>query len=497
MLTRSKLDEILPRISQQNILVVGDVMLDEYLWGEVERISPEAPVQVVDVQREFTTLGGAGNVVANIISLGGQVRMCSVIGQDAGGEALLSEFARKGVSTDGIFQDPARPTTRKSRVLAGNQQVLRIDREVRRPIDPVWEEKIVDYLRQHLPESAAIILSDYQKGVLTEGLLPKIISLGRDQGKPVFVDPKGMSYRKYRKAHYITPNQKEAGQATGMVIRTEEDVRTAGEKLLRELELDGVIITRGKDGISLFRLGHEPVTLPTRAREVFDVSGAGDTALAALTLGYLAGLPLDEAAELANLAAGVVVGKVGTATVTAAEILAACGGGQYSTDQKVKTFLELQDLVSRHRLKGQRIVFTNGCFDLLHIGHIKLLHEARGFGDVLVVAINDDDSVRRLKGPNRPCMTQGERARLLSALNCVDYVVIFPEDTPHNLIAALQPEVLVKGGDYRKTEVVGWQIVEGYGGSVKLVDLEQDISTSSLIARILSNHRQERVVSGQ
>ncbi|MCL6583033.1 MAG: D-glycero-beta-D-manno-heptose-7-phosphate kinase [bacterium] len=496
MLTRQRLNETLSRISQQIVLVVGDVMLDEYLWGEVERISPEAPVQVVDVQREFVTLGGAANVVANIISLGGQVRIGTVIGQDAGAEALLSEFARWGVPTEGIFQDPSRPTTRKTRILAASQQVLRIDREVRCPISPLWEEKIVDYVREHLSESAAIILSDYQKGVLTDQLLRTIINLGRDQGKPVFVDPKGISYQKYHKAHYITPNQKEAGQAAGMLIRSEEDVRTAGEKLLRELELEGVVITRGKDGISLIRRGHEPMTLPTRAREVFDVSGAGDTALAALTLGYLAGLELDEAAELANLAAGVVVGKVGTATVTGAEILAACAGTQNEADQKIRTLAELTEIVCRCRLKGQRIVFTNGCFDLLHVGHIKLLHEARSFGDVLIVAVNDDHSIRRLKGPNRPCMGQEERARLLSALTCVDYVVIFQEDTPHKLIAALKPDVLVKGADYRKSEVVGWEIVERYGGVVKLVDLEQNISTSSIIAKILSHHQPQEQKRG-
>lgn len=488
MLSRNKLEQILPRFSQQKILVVGDLMLDEYLWGEVERISPEAPVQVVDIQGEFLTLGGAGNVVANLISLGGQVQVCSVIGHDANSRALLDECVRKGISTEGIFEDPTRPTTKKSRVLAGNQQVLRIDREVRSPIDPVWEEKIENYVEQHLSESAAIILSDYQKGVLTEDLLQKIIGLGRSQGKPVFVDPKGKSYQKYRRASYITPNQKEASQATGIAIHTEEDVRRAGEKLVQDLELDAVILTRGKEGISIFRQGHQPLTLPTRAREVFDVSGAGDTTLASLTLGYLAGLPLEEAAELANLAAGVVVGKVGTATVTDAEILAAYGQGQSPADQKLKTLAELEDLIPRHRLQGQRIVFTNGCFDLLHVGHIKLLHEAKSFGDILIVAINDDDSVKRLKGPNRPCMTQTERAHLLSALNYVDYVVIFSEDTPERLIASLQPEILVKGTDYRKTEVVGWQVVERYGGSVKLVNLEKNVSTSGLIARILSSH---------
>ncbi|MGA1876188.1 MAG: D-glycero-beta-D-manno-heptose-7-phosphate kinase [bacterium] len=476
------------RFSKQKVLVVGDLILDEYLWGAVERISPEAPVQIVDIQKEFVTLGGAGNVIANLIRLGGQVRVCSIIGQDVHGRIILEEFERLGVPGGGIFEDSTRHTTKKSRILAANQQVLRIDREVRRPIDPALEKKVINYVGHSCEECAAIILSDYQKGVLTESVLQEIIGLARRQGKWVFVDPKGASFRKYRKAHFITPNQKEAALATGLSLHTEEHIRKAGETLLKELALEGVIMTRGKDGISLFQRKHHPLHLPTRAREVFDVSGAGDTVLASLALGYLAGLPLDEAAELANLAAGVVVGKVGTATVTPAEILA-YGYNHAPSERKVKALPELLDLVSRHRLQGQRIVFTNGCFDLLHVGHIKLLQEARQLGDILIVAMNDDASVRRLKGPTRPCMSQEERAQVLSALNYIDYVVIFSEDTPEDVIRSLKPDVLVKGADYRKDQVVGWQLVESYGGSVRLVDIEADMSTSNLIARIVSNHR--------
>ena len=490
MLNQNKLKQIFPRFSQQKILVMGDLILDEYLWGEVGRISPEAPVQVVDVRKEFLTLGGAGNVVANLISLGGQVQVCSVVGQDSNGDALLDKFNRLGLSTEGIFTVPNRPTTKKSRILAANQQVLRIDRETRQPIDTLWGEKIINYLTQGKEEYAAIILSDYQKGVLTENVLKKIIDLARSYEKPVFIDPKGVSFQKYHRANYITPNRKETARATGIALHTEKQIHEAGKKLLKELALDGVIITRGQEGISVFQRDQQPVNLPTQVKEVFDVSGAGDTVIASLTLGYLAGLPLDEAAELANLAAGVVVGKVGTATTTTAEILA-YGYNRSPLKQKMKTLPELLDILSRHRLQGQQIVFTNGCFDLLHVGHIKLLQEAKNLGDILIVAINADASVKRLKGPGRPCMTQNERAQVLSALNCVDYVIIFPEDTPKKLIGNLQPDVLVKGADYQKNQVVGRQMVENYGGSVKLVDLEENISTSNLIAKIVNSHRIE------
>lgn len=491
MLNQNKLEHIFPQFSQQKILVIGDLILDEYLWGEVGRISPEAPVQVVDIHKEFVTLGGAGNVAANLISLGGQVQVCSVIGQDSNGDAVLDELSRLGLSTEGIFKAPNRPTTKKSRVLAANQQVLRIDRETRYPIETTWEKKIINYLTQSKAEYAGIILSDYQKGIFTEKLLKKIIELARNHEKPIFIDPKGASFQKYRGANYITPNRKEAAQATGIALHTEKEIQKAGEKLLQELSLDGVIITRGKEGISLFQRDYPPVNLTTQVKEVYDVSGAGDTVIASLTLGYLAGLPLDEAAELANLAAGIVVGKVGTATVTMDEILA-YGYNRSPLKQKMKTLPELQNCISRHRLQGQRTVFTNGCFDLLHVGHIKLLQEAKNLGDILIVAINDDASVKRLKGPSRPCMTQDERAQVLSALNYVDYVVIFSEDTPKKLIKSLQPEVLVKGADYQKNQVVGREIVEGYGGTVKLVNLEKNISTSNLIAKIVNTHRVEK-----
>ncbi len=488
MINRQKLKNIFPLFMKQKIIVVGDLILDEYLWGTVERVSPEAPVQVVDIQREFSTLGGAGNVVANLLSLGARVQICSVIGQDLNGQALLNELQHLGLSTDGIFRNPKRQTTKKSRVIAANQQVLRIDREIRRPIEKQSEKKIVNYIHEHCHESSAIILSDYQKGILTNTLLSQIFSLAKKKGKPVFVDPKGACFQKYKKANYLTPNKKEASLATGIDLTSEDEIQRAGQKLLEELELDGLILTRGKEGISLFRPHQSPVTLPTIAREVFDVSGAGDTVLASLTLGFLAGLSLVEAAELANIAAGVVVGKVGTATVTPDEIL---GYGDINLNNKLKSHPQLQELINHHRLQCRQIVFTNGCFDLLHVGHIKLLQEAKNYGDILIVAINDDLSIKRLKGPGRPCMGQEERVQMLSALNCVDYVIMFSEDTPINLIKNIRPEVIVKGADYQKKQVVGWQVVEGYGGTIKLVDLEKGISTSHLIQKIITSHQKE------
>lgn len=484
MLTLSRLEDCLARFPEQRVLVIGDLILDEYLWGKVERISPEAPVQIVDIQREFLTLGGAGNVLANILSLGGRAQLCSVIGCDQNAQVLIGQLHQRGLSTEGLFKDSHRPTTKKTRVLAAGQQILRIDREIRQPIEAGYEEEIFHYFIENLSGYQAIILSDYQKGVLTDSLLARIIAAARQEGKPVFIDPKGSSYCKYRRANYLTPNLKEAGLATNMTLGSEEQISQAGQKLLEDLALDGLIITRGQDGISVFTPHQLPVSLPTKAKEVYDVSGAGDTVLASLTLGYCSGLSINEAAWLANLAAGVVVGKVGTATVNPSEIIGYCHDHLWG-EQKNKNCQDLLDLITRHRLAGQKIVFTNGCFDLFHVGHIKLLQEAKKFGDILVVAINDDASVTRLKGLPRPCMTQEERVQLLGALDCVDYLTVFSDDNPMRLLEMIKPDVLAKGTDYNKEEVVGWSIVDSYGGSIKLINLAQNISTSHLIDRIL------------
>jgi D-beta-D-heptose 7-phosphate kinase/D-beta-D-heptose 1-phosphate adenosyltransferase len=337
-----------------------------------------------------------------------------------------------------------------------------------------------------------ILISDYLKGVLTEGLLQRIIALGRERGVPVVVDPKGSDYRKYRGATLLTPNRKEAQTASGIAIVDEESLNIAGRKLREELDLEALVLTRSEEGMSLFFRDGREMHLPTEAREVYDVSGAGDTVLAVLGVGLGGGLALEEAARVSNVAAGVVVGKVGTSTVTPEEILEVVGRQHQDTDLKIKQRDALKVLLDDKRERGKTIVFTNGCFDLLHVGHVKYLQKARQLGDLLVLGLNSDASIRRLKGPKRPLIDQEERAHILAALDCIDYVVIFDEDTPLELISALRPHVLVKGGDYTPEGVVGKEIVESYGGRVELIQFVDGRSTSNIIEKILQQYREEQ-----
>lgn len=467
-------------------VVLGDLMLDEYLWGKAERISPEAPVQVVDVQRTDLRLGGAGNVANNLLALGCRVDVCSVIGDDDDGALLTESLRRQGVGVEGLVIQAGRATTRKTRVMAANQQIVRLDRETRSPITSDCEERLVSYLDGLGNDCRVLLVSDYLKGVLTSRVLQAAREAGQRLAVPVVVDPKGDDYGKYRGVTIITPNRREAEQASRIPIRDEEGLCRAGESLLKDLELTALLITRSEAGMSLFRPGAEPFHIPTEAREVYDVAGAGDTVLAALGLGLACGLPPDEAARLANLAAGIAVGKVGTSTVTPAEVVAAVGRGHADSDAKIKDREVLAEIIAGEKGRGKRIVFTNGCFDLLHAGHVKYLQKARQFGDLLVLGLNSDASVRRLKGDKRPLIAEEERAHLLAALDCVDYLVIFDEDTPLELIALLTPHVLVKGGDYTVETVVGHEIVEAAGGRVELVEFVDGRSTTGLIERILS-----------
>jgi D-beta-D-heptose 7-phosphate kinase/D-beta-D-heptose 1-phosphate adenosyltransferase len=336
-----------------------------------------------------------------------------------------------------------------------------------------------------------ILISDYLKGVLTEGLLQRIIALGRERGVPVVVDPKGSDYRKYRGATLLTPNRKEAQTAAGIAIVDEASLNRAGRKLREELDLEALVLTRSEEGMSLFSRDGREMHLPTEAREVYDVSGAGDTVLAVLGIGLGGGLELEEAARLSNVAAGVVVGKVGTSTVTPEEILEVVGRQHQDTDLKIKQRDALKVLLDDKRQRGKTIVFTNGCFDLLHVGHVKYLQKARQLGDLLVLGLNSDASIRRLKGPKRPLIDQEERAHILAALDCIDYVVIFDEDTPLELISVLRPHVLVKGGDYTPEGVVGKEIVESYGGRVELIRFVDGRSTTSIVEKILQQYREE------
>ena len=472
----------------KTLLVVGDMMLDEYLWGKTERISPEAPVQVVEVTREDLRMGGAGNVINNLVALGCRVVACSVIGGDENGALLRRTFTGKGVDISGVFEDPMRATSRKTRVVSSNQQIVRIDRETREPITSEFEERILGFVNERKWEFNAILISDYAKGVLTEKTLERLISVAREVNIPVVIDPKGKEFSRYRGATILTPNRREAEAATGIPIRDEESLKEAARIILGYSRLEALLITRSEQGMSLFTGDGESVNIPTVAREVFDVTGAGDTVLSVLGLALACGRGYADAAQLANVAAGIVVGKLGTSTVTPVEIIEAVGHGHRDTETKIKNLDVLVNLVETEREKGRKVVFTNGCFDLLHAGHVKYLQRARACGDLLVLGLNSDASVRRLKGEKRPLITESERGHILAALDCIDYLVVFDEDTPLRIIESLKPDVLVKGGDYTPDRVVGKELVESYGGRVEIVEFMDGKSTTNIIEKILKNY---------
>lgn len=485
---RREIESLFERAGEVRALVIGDLMLDEYLWGKAERISPEAPVQVVEVSREDLRLGGAGNVVNNLIALGCKVAVCSVIGSDENGELLRRALEEKGVTLAGLFQDPERKTSKKTRVLAAHQQIVRIDRETRSTIGRASERVLLDYVDAHLDGFDVIVVSDYMKGVLTPAILTAICEKGRELGVPVVVDPKGDDFGKYRGATILTPNRKEAEIASGTAITDMASLEKAAGSILSELGLDALLITRSEAGMSLFPARGEAVHIPTVAREVFDVTGAGDTVISVLSLGLACGLTLADAAWLANVAAGIAVGKLGTSTVSPQEIVSEAGQGAGDSNAKIKNLDVLTHLIAKARERGKKVVFTNGCFDLLHVGHVKYLQKARELGDLLVVGLNTDASVRRLKGEGRPLIQESERAHILAALGCIDYVVLFDEDTPLTVIEALRPAVLVKGGDYSIENVVGREVVEANGGRVALIDFVDGRSTTRIIEKILASN---------
>ncbi len=485
-----EIDKLFSKASDLQALVIGDLMLDEYVWGKTERISPEAPVQVVDVVKEDLRLGGAGNVAVNLLTLGCQVSVVSVLGDDSDGHELSDIAKNNRINTEGIFFDRSRKTTRKTRVLSSNQQILRIDRECRVEISKETEKEIITYLETCLNEYHVVLVSDYLKGVLSDKLLDSIFTFGKIRGIPVVVDPKGENYLKYSGATLLTPNRKEVELATGIKVTDELSLLKAGNSLMNDLSLGALVITRSEEGMSIFTqdgVSH----LPTQAREVFDVTGAGDTVLALLGLGLAAGLSMMDALWLSNEGAGIVVGKVGTSTVTSSEILDVVKQQHADNDQKIQVSSALVNILEKKRNQGKTIVFTNGCFDLLHAGHVKYLQKARRLGDLLVLGLNSDSSIRRLKGEKRPLLDEIERAQILAALDCIDYVVIFEEDTPLELITALKPQILVKGGDYLPDEVVGKDIVESLGGRVELVTFVDGKSTTSIIENVLSRYKDE------
>jgi D-beta-D-heptose 7-phosphate kinase / D-beta-D-heptose 1-phosphate adenosyltransferase len=470
---------VLDRYSNLTVWVVGDLMLDEYVMGAVDRVSPEAPVPVVRVRETEHRLGGAANVARQVAALGAKVSLAGTIGTDAAGADLLRLCVSCGIDTRAVVRAAQRGTTRKLRVLGHSQQLLRMDWEDSSPCDASVCAQMLAALGAEAPD--AVILSDYAKGVLT----PQIITaITLRAGKvPVVVDPKSRDFTRYRGATTVTPNLRELETASGKSLdpTNTEAVAAAARPLISAAGLSSMVVTLSEHGMLVVPADGVPVAVPASRREVFDVTGAGDTAIAVLTLSLAAGTSLAAAARLANAAAGVSVGQVGAVAVDADSIRSELTA---SPEAKVLSRAELAARAVSWRIAGKRIVFTNGCYDLLHAGHLSLLHGAAKLGDVLVLAINSDASVRRLKGPERPLVPQAERAALLAALACVDAVTVFDEDTPLATIEAVRPHILVKGADYKAEQVVGREVVEANGGRVALVPLLPQKSTTALVERI-------------
>lgn len=472
-------------LAEASVLVVGDVMLDRYIYGSVDRVSPEAPIPVLRMQREQTMLGGAGNVAANVMALGSRCRFVSVVGEDAAGLEIARLVQAQTGDGVGMISEPGRQTTVKTRFIASQQQLLRADAETVKPISV--QDELLLAVTTAMATSRAVILSDYGKGVLTPDLTIELIAVARERGLPVVVDPKGDDYRCYRGASVVTPNRKELMQASGMAADSDGEVEAACRYLIQTCGVDAIVATRSERGMSVVTRDGLVRHLPAQAREVFDVSGAGDTVVATLSAALSVGIDLTAAAQLANLAGGIVVGKVGTAVVREHELRSALHEQEWRVgESKVATVAEAQEWGERWRRNGKRIGFTNGCFDLLHPGHVSLLNQARAACDLLVVGLNSDASVKRLKGETRPVQNETARATVLASLAMVDRVVIFGEDTPEALIHALRPDVLVKGADYTIETVVGAAFVQSYGGKVVLADLVEGQSTTNTIKRLKS-----------
>ncbi len=462
-----------------HILVVGDLMIDHYLWGSCDRISPEAPVGVVDISKESQVLGGAGNVINNLVSLGAKVSACSVIGDDENGQELLKMLKDIEVDTKNIFKQSSRKTSKKSRIIASSQQVLRYDKESKDEISSTCSKEILNSLRSSIKNYDIIVLSDYAKGVLTNELTKNIIDLGKEQNIKVLVDPKGSNFTKYRGAYLLTPNKKEASIASNINIDDEKTLKEALIKLKKECDLGISLITLSEDGIATYE--DELKIFPTVAKEVFDVTGAGDTVIASIAFALSGNKNIAQSCAFANLAAGVVVGKIGSATTTIAEIEEYESSLHKSSSQShIKTFDEITQIVQRYKTNSKKIVFTNGCFDILHVGHVKYLQEAKSYGDLLIVGLNSDESITALKGPTRPINTLEDRAYILAALEAVDFVVPFSDETPHELIKLIKPDILVKGGDYRGKKVVGSE----FSKELRLVEFVDGKSTTKIIEKI-------------
>tara|TARA_B100000787_G_scaffold116058_1_gene86623 strand:- start:2877 stop:4304 length:1428 start_codon:yes stop_codon:yes gene_type:complete len=466
-----------------NILIVGDLMIDQYFWGKSERISPEAPVQVINVSNETMVLGGAGNVINNLKVLGANVDVISVIGNDENAIKLKDLLIAINVDIKYLITEDKRITSKKSRVIASQQQVVRYDQETIDEINMLSQNLMLETFKKIINNYDIVLISDYGKGILSSKLTQSIINVASQNHKKILVDPKGLDYSKYKGAYLLTPNIKEASGATNINIIDDETLSKAITQLKSLCDLEVSLVTLSENGIAIY--DHSLRIHPTTAKEVYDVTGAGDTVLASLGFALACDVSIDQAVKFANLAAGVVVGKIGSATSSLNEIIEYESSlNKSSSDVHIKTLEEITHLSEELTSRGKHIVFTNGCFDLLHAGHVKYLEIAKSYGDVLILGLNSDRSVSSLKGPNRPINSELDRAYILAALEVVDYVVIFDEDTPYNLIKKIKPKILVKGSDYEGKEVVGQDIAN----ELILVDLYKGKSSTKTIQKIKQGH---------
>ena len=489
----ARLIRLLEGIGHPRVLVVGDLILDRYVTGRVERVSPEAPIQVFDVIAEDHRPGGAGCVAQDLAHLGAQVVCCGIVGKDTAGKALVKALERAGVEKVAALVDPERPTTQKTRYLGhvqsasrAGQQILRVDQESRQPISQAVQKQVIETVERRIRGVDAIVISDYNKGLLSEPVLKSIIRRGAERKVPVLVDPnRGRDFALYRGVTAMTPNRFETEIATGIELDRPASVAAAAKKLIRTLGLRYAVITLDKDGILLCGKDGQQVAIPTEPKAVTDVTGAGDMVISVLALVVAGGGSFEDAARLANVAAGIEVTKIGAVPVSRREIVVELMLKHRARPEKVLPVSELLRALKTHRQRREKIVFTNGCFDILHAGHVHYLDFARSQGDLLVVGLNTDRSVRAIKGPRRPIVPQDERAWLLAALESVDYVTLFDEDTPIKLIRQVRPDVLVKGEDWRDKGVVGRKFVEAHEGKVVLAPLVKGRSTTRIVETIL------------
>lgn len=477
----------IPDFSSCHVTVVGDVMLDLYYWGDVQQISPEAPVPICRVRDITRVLGGAGNTARNLAGLKCATSLLGVCGKDTAGQALAKLLQESGIDGS-LFSSSDLTTTTKSRIIGQGQQLLRLDEETIQSLSDDLTSKLIQQLQTTLTQTHAAIISDYGKGLFHTDLAPKIIAVCRKADRPIFIDPKGKAWDRYKGATCITPNLAEFNQQFDAPLNSTTDLDTRAKSILEKLKLDYLLITMGAKGMVLYNANRALVQIPSRAQEVADVSGAGDTVIATMAGAVATGCTMIDAAGLANAAASVVVTKLGTQAITNGELQTALLKQEIHAAAKVESRETAQKRIAAWQAEGKRVVFTNGCFDILHMGHIKLLQSAAKQGDKLIVAINSDDSVRRLKGPERPVMSETSRAGLMANIQWVDLVVIFEEDTPLQLIELFKPDVLVKGGDYTPETVVGHDVVSHWGGEVVLIDLVDGVSTTKVIEKLNGKH---------